>query len=291
MTFKVDFIGIGVGKSGTTTISRLLETHPEICFSIPKELNQFNRNNSKGRLLKLKNPNFLSKNYSKHFVHCKEGQIKGEFSPSYFIDEFAPASIYNAFPDTKLIVCLRQPVERAYSSFKMVKNYFRTESNSFGNVIKSEPEYVEKGLYFKHLSRFLQYFERSQILVVFFEDIVANPQKNIQNIYKWLEVDDGFIPENIALNANSAKRSRFAFMTAFEVRFVKFVTKRGGARIILWLKRLGVHKLVHSLFTKPYKSKPMSSEDANWLMNQFIEDIKKLEVLLDKNLSHWIKQY
>ena len=83
MLFTLDFVGIGAGKAATTTVARLLEAHPDICLSVPKEARYFNRYNAY---------HFQSRNnsqfgkpldwYSNHFTHCRSGSKLGEFSPT-----------------------------------------------------------------------------------------------------------------------------------------------------------------------------------------------------------------
>ena len=122
--FNIDFIGIGTSKAGTTWVSEMLDAHPGICMSEPKEVNYFNEQNNYS--INIKNYNYGKgfNWYKKHFLHWRTGQIIGEFTPKYLADLKAPLRIKNAFPDVKLIVCLRDPVDRAFSQYNFIK-YFK----------------------------------------------------------------------------------------------------------------------------------------------------------------------
>ena len=105
--FKVDFMGIGAQKGGTTWIAKCLSEHPDICMSEPKEILYFNKFSSFSNKCPINN--YHKKTFSwyrKHFLHCKKGQINGEFSAEYFYDKEAPRLIRKYFPDIKLIVLL-----------------------------------------------------------------------------------------------------------------------------------------------------------------------------------------
>ncbi|MFX0073102.1 MAG: sulfotransferase domain-containing protein, partial [Candidatus Hermodarchaeota archaeon] len=108
-SFAPDFIGIGAMKAASEWILSCLDEHPEICVTSYKEINFFNKpyNYEKGL-----------KYYYKFFSHCPKDKIKGEFTPSYMLSPMSADLIYKTFPQVKLIVCLRNPAERAYSDYR-----------------------------------------------------------------------------------------------------------------------------------------------------------------------------
>ena len=169
----------------------------------------------------------------------------------------------------------------------MVKNYHKVENQSFAQVIRNKKDYIEKGLYFKHLSRYLEYFERSQIFITTLEEIKDEPVDLVRRLYKFLEVDETFIPKSIYKSENSSKTTSNLKLKEYEEKFVNFISGRGGGKLINILKKLKAHKLIHWLYTTPYKYPAMNEEDKAWLKSQFIEDINKLEKLLGRDFSHW----
>jgi len=288
MLFTLDFIGIGAGKAATTTVARLLDAHPDICLSVPKEVRYFNRYNNYH--FQCRNNSQFGKPldwYSNHFTHCQSGSKLGEFSPQYLVDPEAPTAIYERFPDTKLILCMRNPADRAYSSYQMIRHYHRAEKRPFSEAIRAEPEYVEKGLYYKHLCRYLKYFDLSQFAFVLFDDMKKKPAQCIRQLYEFLGVNPNFTPEHIGLAANPFKRTRFRWLKQLEFHAVNTIAGKGGTAFIEWLKDKGLNTMMHRIYTQPTQYPPMSTTDRDWLREQFARDLVSLERLLNQDFSDW----
>ena len=200
--FRIDFIGIGAAKAGTTWVTDCLFEHPEVCFSEPKEVRYFNEKISFARKYENKDHNKSFSWYKKHFLHCKKTNLIGEFSPHYLYDKKAPALIKQHFPDVKLIVCLRNPIDRAYSEYGMHRYYTLAEKRAFEDAIKEEAEYIGKGLYFEQLERVLQYFSKDQMHIILFDDIVNNPESVLKKLFDFLGIDSSIAPELVQEKTN-----------------------------------------------------------------------------------------
>jgi len=285
--FNIDFIGIGTSKAGTTWVSEMLDAHPEICMSEPKEVNFFNEQDN--YYTNIHNPNY-DKDFSwykKHFLHWRTGQIIGEFTPKYLPDMKAPLRIKNAFPDVKLIVCLRNPVERAFSQYNFIKYFKKKEIRSFEEVIRKEPQYIEKGLYCKHLNRYFQYFNKHQFHIIWFEDIKNHPDEVLKSLFRFLGTDETFKPLNAHKKINAARQSRFHQIPQLMDKFTNVLTHNKLSFIIKAIKKTGVHTVVKKANVQKITYLPMPAEARHFLRQQFAEDIAGLEKLLNKNLSHW----
>lgn len=285
--FKIDFIGIGVSKAGTTWVSRMLDAHPEICMSEPKEVNYFNEQN-----------NYYVKNwhtnynkglcwYKKHFPHQRDGKIIGEFTPKYFSYHEVPLRIKKSFPDAKLIVCLRNPVDRAFSQYNFIKYFKKKESRPFMEVIQNEPEYIEKGLYYKQLKRYLEYFEMNRIHIIWFEDIRNKPGEVLKELYRFLGVDETFNPIHANKKINAAREARFRQIPVLMNAFTEILTRCGLLFIIKAIKKTGLHAIVKKANARKIMIDPMPEEARRFLRKKFTDDIAELEKLLNKDLSHW----
>jgi len=116
------FLIIGAQKCGTTALHSYLSLHPQIAGSNPKELHFFNSdyNYSKGVAY-----------YESLLSNLNEKLIKFEASPSYLVNPFAAARIYNYNPAVRLIVLLRNPIERAFSAWNMYKKRYQVNRNWF----------------------------------------------------------------------------------------------------------------------------------------------------------------
>ena len=147
---NIDFFGIGSAKSGTSFVARCLDEHPKICLSKPKEINFFN-NVYPSYLAKQKSNYQKGFNwYKKHFRHCANGNIRGEFSVYYLPDKNVVDLILSNYPNTKIIAVFRNPVERAFSHYKFRKAQpGKIKYKSFEDALQTSPEFIEWGFYFK----------------------------------------------------------------------------------------------------------------------------------------------
>jgi hypothetical protein len=190
-----DFIGVGVARCATTWTFRQLCEHPQIA-GIYKELNFFNEGTAEGL-----------EEYSNYFEELPKDKIVGEWSPRYWISPTAVSSIQSVCPNAKILVNLRNPVERAYSWCDHIRKE-RNLKGTFLELFHDEKHFVNwksQGLYYRHLKKWLDAFG-DQVQVNFYDDLLENPQKFLRNIYKFLGVDPSF--KNGNLNKTPAKRER-----------------------------------------------------------------------------------
>src|SRR3989344_5640213 len=104
INFKVDFIGVGAPKCGTTWIAECLAEHPDVCFSWNKEPHFFNRDREYEKSLDY---------YRTYFKNCENKKLRGEYTVNYLYFDSAADRIKKHFPGTKIIIALRNPIERA----------------------------------------------------------------------------------------------------------------------------------------------------------------------------------
>jgi len=227
--------------------------------------------------------------YKNHFLHCKKWQIKSEFSAEYFYDKEAPRLIKKYFPDIKLIVCLRNPIDRAYSQYWMVKNSEGAENRSFKEAIKSEKEYTERGMYYKQLTNYLKYFSKDQILIVLFDDIVSNPKSVLKQILNFLKVDSSKVESILQDKINTSKKRRFMPFTRI-TGFIsgKLLISLKMSLLVRFLKKIGVKKAIAKLTTSPFRYPKMDSQLREHLKQIFRSDIQNLEKLIKSDLTHWL---
>jgi hypothetical protein len=131
---RPDFLFVGGAKCGSTSFAIYLEAHPQICIRGPKEPNFW----SWGK---------YSKEYQDFFVNesplarpLVEDRVSGEFSTSYLLHPLAPRRIYAALPEAKIILMLRNPVERAYSHYMMSELRGFEPDCSFDEIVRREIE-------------------------------------------------------------------------------------------------------------------------------------------------------
>ena len=293
---KVDFMGIGAPKCGSTWLFYALGQHPKICLSEPKEIRYFDREEfgqpyTPGRHhLPIINP-YHSNDfawYAKHYKHCSDSMIKGEFSPQYMYDEEAPPLIHRHFPDVKLLVCLRRPIDKLHSSFYARTLYAGLDNfASFEEAIDKDPRYLARALYAKHLRRYISLFGKHQIKVVLLEDIVDQPEQTIRDTFEFLGLEAGIDLDLAKIPKNSAKTRRFITPEPMMRWFSNFMVEQGQAALLRKIRNLGLKKLLLRVSTVESPREPMSLETQDRIRPLFHDDISELEVMLDRDLTAW----
>jgi hypothetical protein len=197
---KVSLFVVGAGKAGSTTMFDCLNKHPQLRGSNPKE------------------PMFFSHYYSKgddwyHSLFQKEDGIKHYFeaSPQYtFLDEFPDVSsrikAYNS--NSKIIYIIRDPLERIVSHFQ---HWSRTKPNTYTNInrtltdVKLRLPFIERTKYFKQITPYIELFGRENVKVVFLEDIKNNFKETINDVFRFIGVDDYRIDSTHSNKSNHVK--------------------------------------------------------------------------------------
>jgi hypothetical protein len=204
-----DFVIIGAAKAGTTSLYGWLGQHPFVAPAKHKEVHYFDYNHYRG-----------DDWYRAHFplrrarneFSAVNGRpfLTGEASPSYISHYWAPQRLAQRLPDAKLLVNLRDPVERAYSQFQMSRREGEEELESFADAVEAEdrrldPEraraqadprynswpigcwsYLMRSRYAEQLERWFELFERDQFHFVTLEDLSSDPQGTLDRVHEFL---------------------------------------------------------------------------------------------------------
>lgn len=193
-----NFLIIGAGKGGTSSLYAYLTEHPNILPAIRKEVGLSREIFDKG-----------IDYYLSHFPPIPEQSIflTGEATPWYFGSQRSPQKLALVCSKVKLILLLRNPVFRAFSHYKMLVNY-GSERRAFAEVIASEIEnssfsgeddstywhtekgYLLLGLYFYFIEKWMAVFPREQFLILRSEDFYANPAATLTQVFEFLGVPD-----------------------------------------------------------------------------------------------------
>jgi Sulfotransferase domain len=276
-----DFIGIGAQRSGTSWMYACLYEHSEICMP-QKETNFFSRDRNWIRGFDW---------YEGIFGNCKRSAIAGEFSTSYLATAEAAARIKDRYPDVRLIVSLRHPVDRAYSSYlnDIVAGVVPAETG-FREALLAHPEYVEAGRYARHLRRYLQLFPRDQLFVSFFDDARRDPLAAMRQIYEFLGVDPTFRPTMLDRRVALGRVPRFQWMERALIDASGAFRTRRALRPLWWTaKRLGMGDRLRELNTRhrAADANGLGSDDREALIRELEPDISALEQLLQRELPGW----
>jgi len=290
MLKNLKFIGIGAYKSGTTWLVACLNEHPDVGIPAIKEINFFSKVIRNGRVIYWNYKKGLSW-YQNQFKERENKSVLGEYSISYLCDTDTPKLIKKHFPEIKLIVCLRNPVDRLYSHYNWGIENFDTDKNAgFWNNLKKHPEFIENSRYHYYLSRYFKIFKKENIKVILYDDIKLNPSKVIEDCYNFLNVGSAFIPPSLNQKINPASVVRFKFLIyLFKIR--EWIDAQGLSLVIDLLKRIGIYTLMQNIYVKvnrvEKKYNVMSETDRLKLIKLLKPDIKKLEKMISKDLSNW----
>jgi hypothetical protein len=282
----VDFIGIGTPRSATTWVSDVLRRHPEVGLSEPKEVRYFNRylfplGRDRGRL----NPDF-DRDIDWYLRHFRaEGRVRGEFTPLYLYDEAAPAAIERHFPDVKLLCCLRNPVDRAYSHYLLYRNTGTLPEMSFEEALEREPVFLEMGFYARPIARYLERFDREQVLFLLFDDLVADADRQVARVLEFLGVRDDIVPASDKRNRAAVVRRRRLKRAAHAVS--RSLADMGLGAAVRGLRHLGVHELVRRIVSSEASYPPMHDETRRRLVEVYARDVAAVERMLDLDLGAW----
>lgn len=219
-----NFFIVGAAKSGTTSMYRYLEQHPDVYMPSFKEPHWFARVEPSSELI------VHSVTSEAEYLGLFEGwdgeRAIGEASPSYLWDVAAPGRIKQEVPDAKIIVLLREPVSRAFSHYLMdvregmeARPFLRALQEDYAIHKKGwgiSHLYVELGMYCEQISRYLDRFGRESVLVLFFEEVFADPDSTFYALERTLNFLGVYptVPNGVDLqrryNPHAVPRGRFS---------------------------------------------------------------------------------
>lgn len=289
---RIDFIGIGATKSGSSWLSDMLAAHPEVCLSEPKEIRYFNPTIAPGHREVNPNAGRDLDWYHGHFRHCKKGLVRGEYTPLYMADKASIDCILAYNPAVKLIVCLRNPVDRLLSHYLMNRDYIGTVTRPLGEEIKADPRYLLQGRYGEQLEYLYSQCNPKQVLVLFTDELKADKSAVLSRLYQFIGVDKNFRPSSMEQPSNEAKRSRFAWAGKFINALPRLMVKLKLNWLLAALRKINLHKLILSLLT--VKASGNESADIidpalrQQLRDYYRDDVTTLAGITGKDLSHWL---
>jgi hypothetical protein len=303
MSRMPDFFVIGAAKSGTTSLWSYLNQHPDIFMCNPKEPNfmAFSEQTwpyTNPRLdeivarSKMKMPMTLDA-YQALFAKALPSQKAGEASVSSLDVPRSAGRIKQYTPHAKLIVILRQPADRAYSQYTMMLRFGYETINDFSKAMAAEPErklkgwyegfaYQANGLYSKSLSRYYEIFDVHQIKVFLYDDLVAEPLNVLQSVFQFLEVNDTFTPDTSKrLNEGGTIPLNASLVAFLRSNRITKALRRHAKPIYQPLKRAAKSTLI--------KPAVLAPELRDELTQSYREDILRLQDMIGRDLSHWLK--
>ncbi len=278
----IDFFLVGAQKAGTTSIYRLLSQNPAIFVPRVKEPNFYaDVGPQKRNGVNVKDFNKYQNLYKK----AKGGTLKGDFSVSYMHDPAAPYKIHQDNPDAKIIMILRNPIQRAFSHWLMdVREGFTKMDfiEAFEKDYNFEgkrgyfytPMYFDCSCYYDPIVAFKKYFG-DNVLILIYEDLFKDLATGVQQIDLFLNIPD--IAYNFTKENESGVVKNELIKKLYQNTFI-----RSLSRIVFPEKS---KQLIKGRIIKKVDIR-LSSEDYQYLTRYFEADVKKVRELLGRN-SLW----
>jgi hypothetical protein len=268
-----NFLIVGAARAGTTSLARYLEVHPDAFIPLMKEVDFFDREDNYRRGVDW---------YRSHFAGGAGKTAIGEASPYYMLIPDAVPRMASLLPDARLIVLLRNPVDRAYSHYWM-RRCWKVEKRGFRTAVTEEsagsarvPEYLPGGMYCAQLKHICKYYPRDAVHIVLFEDLRRDPGLVFAEACRFLGIDPNFVPPNLGVNHNP----NYSFRS---VRLWWWLNRWRQKPGVMRQLTLNIDRFNLRLFRYP----PMDAITRGALLDWFQTPNRQLEEWLGRKLTEW----
>jgi hypothetical protein len=321
MSAMPNFFLAGAPKCGTTSFYHQLDRHPQIytspikepCYfaselrleNFSEELHPQLQRESEALREYLRGPMTSKRfggpvveweDYLLLFRSVRDETAIGEASVSYLWSQSAARNIAARIPDAKIILLLRDPVDRAFSQYLqavssgLVRSSFRELSganmNSRSRKFGVLNPFLEFGMYCEQIKRFLDVFPRKNVLIHIYEDMRSNPAEAMADTFRFLGVSAELTSDfSTRVSSSRFMEPRVPRMISFGYSLKKYGIWQKLARLIPEFGRPVLRRVVH----RPRASLAVEPEDRAYLQNYYREDILKLEYLLNRDLHSWLE--
>lgn len=311
-----NFFVVGAPKSGTSSLSHYLRQHPDVYVSPIKEPFFFAKDireedfsaDYRGRAA-LDMDAFLRHEPlpTKHIAHIadqsqylelfrevRNEKAVGELSTGYLYSSRAAEEIFKFNPSSKIVMVLRNPVERAYSHYQMHIRDFMQFDYDFINALEEDVHtaekgwgrshlYVELGLYYDQVRRYLDWFPQRQVKVFLYEELVRNPAHFMKELYTFLEVDPALAP---ALDYSERKNG--ALYPKLKVGKLLGMPVNLIRNSLVRHMPAAVKDLIRATLFSARKLPRLERHQFEHAVKYFEADIRKLSALLNRDLESWL---
>ena len=220
-----NFLYIGPDKAGSTWLHQVLLKHPDVYLSPAKDLYFFDRYYDRGLAW-----------YASQFRDARNERIVGEVCQDYLFHPEAAARIRATLGEVKVMVSLRDPVERAWSSYLYMRKH-GIGPDTFGEALRSRPELLEHGRYATGLDRFLERLPREDVHVALFDDLAGDPQGFLDDVTDFLGVERMHLGAKDLAARLPAARARSVRLASAARRSADWVREHDGATLVGTVKR------------------------------------------------------
>ena len=281
---KIDFIGIGAPKCGTTWLSAQLEAHPQIGFAPDKEVYYFA--DTIMRRIAGKELRCFERGeswYHEQFPAARTERFPAaeSFALPIFTTEEAADRIAAYRPDIKLLLCLRPPVEMIYSWYWYNRNAVIASLPETFEGMMENPFLRDLGCFGRHLKPYLERFPAENFLVIQFDAIRRAPEEVRQGVYEFLGVASDFKP-TLDTGKNAARAPRFPLLQSSAQRVYEGVSALPGVGKVLKSPVVAktLQSAYHRLNSRAQKYEQLAPEERRKWEEYYAADQEELSKLL-----------
>jgi len=288
-----NFLIVGTAKAGTSSVAKYLTSHPEVFIPELKEPRYFLHDVFEEVSKEDPMFNYLMESsvldWNAYVDLYKQADSRatmfGDASIQYlYHHNTVIPKIKEKLGDVPIIIVLRDPVKRAFSNYKYQSNI---EFLSFEEALNKEDEKKEKkynsfwfykdmGLYYNQVKAYIESF--SNVHVCLYDDLIKSPEQFMGDIYAFLNID------NITAVDYTKRHNETVVPKNKPLQYINYIRNRFGIQLNFVPEKY--RNALKNLFFQKNKEK-IPQEEAQFLLPFFIDDIKKLEKLIDRDLSHW----
>ena len=288
---KPNLFIVGFPKCGTTTLAKRLSIHTSIFLSDRKELQYFD---SKYFSLKMNGPGDEKPIVDNLDDYLEKYQGRSEpylidATPSYILEDQVAKDIYKFNRDARIIIMIRNPVERAFSNYAHLVRDQR-EEYSFKDALEAEEErrnknwssfwgYKDSSFYYNRIKNYFDIFGPNRVIVLTSEELKHDQKKTIDVIIDWLGLEKQNIYSNVSYNKSGSPNIVLKTVNIFKKN--RLIKKIG--------KRMISKESFERFKSNNLKSLEIDETSYDVLKKEFKKDIQSVEKLTGKNLSNWYK--
>jgi len=270
----IDFVIIGAAKSATTWLQTQLQSDPDVYMPDP-ELHYFSREYHRGQDW-----------YLSHFDdEISVGKTVGEKSNSYLYAPGAADRLHRDLPQVKLIAQLRNPVERAYSSYCMLfrRGEVGADIDAYLNPSLGEHlQIVGSGNFASHLQSFIDLYGREKLLILFFEGVMQAPQEQMARVRAHL----GLLPRGLAPEGRDKVKDKTAPLVPSGLRH-----RFGWLKpIVRPLRGTTAFEAARGVIARKTEYPPFTDDLRKRLNDYYRPSIETLEQMSGQSLQHWYEK-
>jgi len=279
-----NFFIVGAPKSATTNISYYLKQNSHVFMPDELEPYYFARLDLHEGYTRE-----VYKDKSKYLELFKKAKNKiavGESSPIYLFCPHSASDIKKHFPNSKIIISLRNPIEISQSQYFSAV-FMKKEEREFGDVIQTSKKLIdneefridnilEAGFYSKHIRRFREVFEENQIKIIIFEEYIKNTSQTVNSILKFLGINEEMRFSESAKGAYRVPKNKISKILLNSKKF------RNASRMLI--PSVSRQKIGEKYFVDEGKKPPMLKVDRDYLKNIYESDVRELEEVLERKL-------